>query len=279
MLVARGERVVFEEDFAQIFEIVLDVLQFVHHVLRCAAAELVAVERLRNHAVAAAVRAPAPAQNHNQRVQVRTVEILLVAAVQMLAVDFRDPREFVQVLYLRALGLEVCGAVRLAEGEARNLVYGNTVAPQAPREVPACVVRLADNHEVECGFHLQALERLGGGMRTHDGDLHVRERILDGMHHLEVVQDARRARAANDKRRVKLLDALERLGQVQLHRGAVNQLNLVAIRFGSAGGVTQEHGPVKSARFSHAGAARLATEHRMERRIQKSNTHKQLQNT
>ena len=267
VLVACGKRIVFEEHFTEVLEVFLDVLQFVDHVFGRAAAEPVTVQRLRNHAVAAAVRATATRENHDQRVEVCAVEILLVAAVEVLAVDLRHPREFVEVLDLRAFGLEIGRAVFLAEGKARDACNIFDVAAQVAYEVPRGVVRLADNHEVERGFHLHGFKRFGRRVRTHDGDLRARQFVLDGVHDVEVVQDTRRTRTADDQCRVKLLDAVECLREVQFHGGAVDELYLVVVGFDSAGGITQEHGPIKCRRFGHARTARLTTEHRMERRI------------
>ena len=264
---ACGKGVVFEEDFAQVIKVVLDELQFVYNIFRRAAAELVAVQCLRNHAVAAAVRAAAATQNHDQRVQVRAVEILLVAAVQVLAVNLGNPRDFVEVFDFRAFGLKIDGAVGLAEGEARDARNVLDVAAQVAGEVPRGVVRFADNHEIEAGFHFHGFQRFGCSVRTHDSNLRFRKRFLDGVYHLEVVQNTRRTRAANHEFGVKLLDAVQCLRQIELHGGAVDQLDFVPVRFDSAGGVTQEHGPIKGRRLGHARTARLATEHRMKRRI------------
>ena len=126
----------------------------------------------------------------------------------------------------------------LAEGkpcDARD--FGN-VAAQVAHQVAAGVVRFANHHEVEARFHLHGFERLCGGVRAHNGDLHVRKRLFDGADDLEVVQNTRRTRAANDECRVKLLDAVQGLFKVQLHGGAVYQLDFVTVRLDCAGGVT-----------------------------------------
>ena len=238
MFVACGKRIIFEEHFAEVFEVVLDELQFIDDILRVAAAELVAVECLRNHAVAAVVRASATRQDDNERVQVRTVEILLVAAVKVLAVNFRNPRNFVQVLDLRAFGLEIDFAFGRAVCKTCELANGSAVATEGADEVPAGVVCFADDDVVKRRFHFHRFERFRRGVCAHDGDLHVRHFFLDGVNYFQVVQNTRRARAANDKFRAKFLDAFKRLGQVKFHGGAVYQLDFVAISFANAGCIT-----------------------------------------
>lgn len=266
VFVACGKGVVFEEDFAQVVKVVLDVLQLVHHVFGGAPAETVPVQGLGNHAVAAAVGAAAAAQNHDEGVQVRTVEVLLVAAVQVLAVDLRHPGQLVQVLDLRTFGLEI-HAVAVAEGEAGNALDILDIAPQVAGQVPRGVVRLANDHEIQAGFHFHGFQGLGRGVGTHDGHLGGGQGFLDGVDYLEVVQNAGGAGTANDQLGVKFLDAFQSLGEVQLHGGAVDQLNLVAVCLGCACRIAQEHGPVEGRGLGHAGAAGLAAEHGMERRI------------
>ena len=97
MAMVCGERIVFEEDFAQVFKMFLDVFELVDDILRIAHAENVTVQRLWNDAVAAAVWASTTGKNHNQRVQVCAVEVTLVARIQMLVIGLADPRNLVQV--------------------------------------------------------------------------------------------------------------------------------------------------------------------------------------
>ena len=194
-----------------------------------------AVERLRNHAVAAVVRATAATENHDKRVQVCAVEILLVAAVEVLAIDLGNPRDFVQVLDLRTFRLEIDFAFGGAVGESCKLTDGSTVATQCADEVPAGVVGFANNHVVKARFHFHGFERFGRGVRTHDGDLHVRHFLLDRMYYLEVVQNTRGASAANNEFWTEFLDAFERLRKIEFHGGAVNQLDFVTVGFANAG--------------------------------------------
>ena len=185
----------------------------------------------------------------------------------MLAVNLRNPRELVQVLDFRAFGLEVYRAVFFAEGEARDASDVLDVAAQVAYEVPCGVVCLADNYEVKARFHFHGFERFCRSMSPHDGDLHVRKRFFNGVYHLEVVQDAWSASAAYDKSGVEYLDAFQSVRKVELHGGAVYELDVVPVGFDCACGIAQEHGPVKSRRLGHARTARLAAKHRMKRRI------------
>ena len=222
------------------------------------------VERLRNHAVAAVVRATTTRQNHDKRVQVCAVEILLVAAVKVLAVDLRNPRDFVQVFDLRAFGLEVHLAFGGAVGKTCKLTDGSAIATQCADEVPTGVVGFANHHVVQRRFHFHGFERLGGRVRTHDGNLHVRQSFLDRMDDLEVIQNTRGASAANNEFRTELLDAFERLRKVEFHGGAINELNFITVGFTNAGSIAQKHGPVKRTGLRNTRGSRFPTEHRVE---------------
>ena len=182
----------------------------------------------------------------------------------MLAVDLRDPRDFVQVFDLRAFGLEVHLAFGGAVGKACKLTDGSAIATEGADEVPTGVVGFANHHVVQRRFHFHGFERLCGRVRTHDGNLYVRHFLLDRVDDLEVIQNTRGASAANNEFRAELLDAFERLGQVKLHSGAVNQLDFVAVGFTNAGCITQKHRPVKRTGLRNTRGSRFPTEHRVE---------------
>ena len=161
--------VVFKKDFAQIFKMRFDVFQFVHNVFWRARPKNVAVQRLRNHAIAATVWATAPRKNHDYRVEVRSVKITLVAGKKILVISLAHPRDFVEVGDFRTFGLKVDAAVRRAISKACDVRRLLDFSAEKSYQIPRGVVRFADNHIVEIRFHLQAFERFCCRVRSHNG--------------------------------------------------------------------------------------------------------------
>jgi hypothetical protein len=268
----RREGVVLEEHFAQIGERRLDVFKLVDHVLDRTLAVGVAGERLRNHAIRAAERAAATRKDHDQRVDVRAVEVTLVAREQMLAVDLAHPRQRVEVFDLRTLGIldvQFAAAVRDAEDLRRRI---GAVAAQVTHQLTCRVVRLADDHIVDRGFALEHFDRLGGRVRSHHrhGATHG---LLDGLGNAHVVVDGGRRRVEHRELGLERADLFKRGLEVEVHGRGVEQQQFVAVVLHAARRVRHEHGPVQRAGFRHAGAARFPREHREIRRVEKQNFH------
>lgn len=244
----------------------LDEFEFIDDVFWRAHPKNVAVQRLRDDAVAATVRAAAPGKNHHDRVEVRPVKVALVAGEKMLVVCLAHPGNFVEVSDFRTFGLEVDFSARCAVGKTRDIRNVRNFATEMPHQIACRVVRFADDDVIEIRFVLHRFERFRGGVRSHDGRGDIEEnleRLDDG----KVVDDARRARACDDEFRSKGANLCNGRFEVKVHRRTVYQLHFVTIRFDGPRRIAQKHRPIECTRLGDAGTAGFPAEHGEIRRI------------